>query len=387
MKLSRDAWFLILLMVGFGVAAFFFTPKTDLRQGTSSFSTGKEGTKAFYMLLDNLGFPVSRQMKGVDEIPSDATVMIGVDPKKQFGYDGMVELDNWVRRGNTLILAVSDLPDAGVFDVDVDSHGEIALEPVTVAPRRGEFSAGASRVQLDPVVYFKPQRGDRAIIEDDKCRLIAVEHPLGRGRVIVFGDPLMFSNSRVGQEDNIVLLTNIVYERANGGRVMFAEWDRMAMTRDEEPAKPILGRAGTYVMILLLFVVLATLISAGRRFGEVHPLPETQEQRRSLEFVQAVAGLYRRSEAREAAVGAVYHSFRREMFARLGVAPDVGPAEAADMAQIAGNVDSTRLAAFLERCDVITAGEVKVSDGDAIAIVRAIEEYRRELGIAGSTDN
>jgi hypothetical protein len=196
---------------------------------------------------------------------------------------------------------------------------------------------------------------------------------------------MLLANGGIGMEDNIVLATNLVY--GNIGRddhVIFSEHNPSLYKQQNDP--PILSTAGKLVVAQLAFVILLVLISAGRRFGTVHPLPEQSERRRGWELVKAMAGLYRKAEARHVALTAVYQAFRREMFSKFGVDFTAKPNDAADSILRAKQVDKARLMSLLARCDQIQNGE-KPSDNEAIMLTRSIEEFRRELGIARSTDN
>jgi hypothetical protein len=99
-----------------------------------------------------------------------------------------------------------------------------------------------------------------------------------------------------------------------------------------------------------------------------------------------MAGLYRRAGARELAMTAIYQSFWRELIMKFGVTPSASPEDAAQTIFRAVNTDKARLGALLSRCEQVAEGK-KISDGEALMLAESIEDFRRELGIARSTND
>jgi hypothetical protein len=143
----------------------------------------------------------------------------------------------------------------------------------------------------------------------------------------------------------------------------------------------VVGRGGRLALYGILFVVLMVVLSASRRFGAIHPLLEKEDRPRGWEFVRAMAGLYKRAEAREVAVQTVYKSFRRELSSIFGVSPDASPEDASEIILRTRQMDRARLTSLLHRCDDLYSDH-KLTDHEAIGLLKLIEECRRELGIA-----
>ena len=389
MKGSRDLWFLIVVLAIGGMIVYFTASRQNLKTDSpSSHSTGKNGLKAAYLGLESLGFTVSRQTGQLWMPPKDARVMISGEPQMAIPEWYIVPLARWVRRGNTLILADSRTLSqiAMEFGFAPDLSNRPPILPKSVAPVRGDYSSGVRSVQTYPTSFIGADSDAEPVVRLDQGIVISSRR-FGRGRVIFVSDPGMFANSGIGTEDNFVLFSNLVYENAGkGDRVLFLEWDKI-MADEIENESPLLARSGALALGELLVVVLVLLVSASRRFGTAHPLPETVERRKGAEFVVAMAGLYRRAQAREAALTSVYESFRRELVVKFGVSPEAGPVEAADTVLRARQIDREKLIALLERCDGAAHGREKLADGDVVALTRTIEEFRRELGIARSTDD
>lgn len=382
-RMSKDTKVLISLIVLLTVGAYFIAVRPQGKEDKpSSYGTGKRGTKAFYILLKDLGFRVGRHEGSIKTIPKSAKVLFLVDPLFINEPDAK-PLTEWVERGNTLIIAVSrsaQLPDDfGI--ISIDRFNEL---PAFVQPEDCKYKKGVKRLFVTARTAFNEGKDGFVIVKQDEDAVV-IEKPLGKGRIIAIGDPLLVANSQIRDVDNVVLITNLVYENAgeNDG-VFFWEYDPLAGFKNEPP--PLLDLGGWLALGELTLVTLLILISIGRRFGAIHPLPEWVEQPRGWELVRAMAGLYHRAEARGIAMKAIYASFRRELIVKFGVSPDASPDDAAETVFRARQVDKARLTALLSRCENIAKGQ-ETSDSEVISLTKSIEEFRRELGIARSTKN
>lgn len=378
MKLSRDAWVLIVVLAMLAVGSFYVAVGSYKRPDTpSSYSTGKRGTKALYMLLQDIGFRVGRQTGALDSVPPDASVIFLLDAGRIVQEDAAI-LAKWVKKGNTLIFAATDwrlVP----TEFSADMRESEQFGPVRVRPERGKYSHDVRMVSVDPRTYVDAH-GSLSPIVKDRHGTVGAEHSLGNGRIIVFGDPSIFANSRIREEDNVVLVTNLIYRNAaKDDLILFAEYNKIV--RHSERSKPIFGTAGKLALAQIGFAIVVLLFSVGRRFGAIHPLSESERRPRGWEFVRAIAALYSRAEAREVALGSIYRSFRMELMLKFGAPDDATPEQAADAVIRSREIDRARLVALLARCEQVTHAE-KITDGEAIALAGAIEECRRELGIA-----
>lgn len=380
MRLSRDAWTLILIIAILGLFSYWATLKNAGKiDSPSSYSTSRRGAKAFYLLLEDLNFKVGRQKSSFDRIPDDARVLLMMDPDYLSKHDGNA-LKQWVKKGNTLIVSLSKpLQRMNLLGVNVDRcYGS---QNTAVRPRRGRYSSGVRIVFVDDIATSIQPKNGMSVILKDGGSIIAAETPLGNGRVIFVGDPLIFANANIKRRDNVVLVTNLIYGNAGrNDRVLFSEY-----ISDPSSASlpPMLGIGGKLALFNLLLVALLVMISAGRRFGQIHPLADTKEKRRGWELIRAMAGLYQRAHARQHALATIYSSFRRELVIKFGVAQHATPNDVVETVLRFAPADKSKLESVIKRCERVIGG-YEVSDGEAISLTGSIEELRRELGIARS---
>lgn len=381
MRINRDAWILIFIIIAMGISTYWVSSKAAYNiDSPSSYSTSPRGTKALYLLLEGLNFKVGRHNKPFDQIPENAKVMFLIDPqvlpKKEKN-----DLKRWVSKGNTLIISISNKGVRnGVEDFRLSLYNYYSSAPTLVKPRPGRYSTGVKHINVYDYTYPRPVKGMDVILKD-KGHIIATEIPVGKGHIIFVGDPMIFSNERMKMADNVVLVTNFVYENVGrNDRVLFSEYTPRAI--DQPP--PMLGVGGKLAMVNLAFVVLLVLISSGRRFGQVHPLPESTERRRGWELIKAMAGLYQRAQAKEYALATIYNSFRRELVVKFGVLPYATPTAVVETVARFVKVDKSKLESVIKGCERV-AGGYSISEGEAMVLIGSIEELRRELGIVRST--
>ncbi|MEN6372765.1 MAG: DUF4350 domain-containing protein [Armatimonadota bacterium] len=382
MRLSRDARTLILIIILLGIFSCWAAMKRAGKMDSpSSYSTGPHGTKAFYLLLEDLKFKVSRHKRSFAEIPDDARVLLMMDPDMLSKRDANT-LRRWVEKGNTLIISLSKpLKQMDVLGIKANRY--FGSRPYyTMHPKPGRYTSNVKTVFTDYTPMYARRKSGMSVILENNGFIIAAEYPSGRGRIIFVGDPMIFANANIKKTDNIVLATNMIYENAGkNDRVLFSEYKSDPLSDEEMP--PMLGIGGKLVLFNLLLVVLLVMISAGRRFGEIHPLKEAKEQRRGWELVRAMAGLYYRANARQHAFAAIYSSFRRELVMKFGVKQHEPPNEVVEAVLRFASVDKSKLESVIKRCERVMGG-YEVSDSETILLIRSIEELRRELGIARS---
>jgi hypothetical protein len=169
---------------------------------------------------------------------------------------------------------------------------------------------------------------------------------VGKGRVFVAPDALLFTSYALGKPDNAVLVTNMVRAHVPSGAVFFDERQHIA----DDPDAP----AGTsaapptlldylwrpplrYAMFQIMFAGLLWWALSARRLGAPVPLPERESVTRASLFALAMGSLFRKVDRPRAASGIISEHFRREMVRRIGMSisdPDMAIANRA--AEISG---------------------------------------------------
>jgi len=280
----------------------------------TSYDASDTGFRAVYLLLEELKYPVERSRR-----PSGGEVRWVLFPTKSEAKDA-VELDAWVKRGGTLLLAVND----------PNLAGHLGLQVTVENPRmRGmtdhkgtQYSAEAPDVVslfADDTKVRGPS-GGKPWGKLDGQPLITI-YPQGRGEIWLVNRPDVFTNANLhGGADNEILacrLAETMLRAKPGSRLAFDEFTHGLRDRPDlvellfKP--PVLG-----VTLELLLLTLLAMWHYGSRFGEVRPVPPPA-RRSKEEFLDAMAELLSRKGDRVEAFLTVRDDFLRRLEANLGL--------------------------------------------------------------------
>lgn len=252
--------------------------------------------------------------------------------KTSAGGDESQALVSWISKGNTLVL--SHFPGD---DSDVELRRALGIRPLE--SMNGPHDIPLERMILEPASPDCLLRDVRTIVAmplplyPDWVKLpllesrpmarsfdgvdvtypYATRRPVGQGAVILLSQSELWSNKLIHQFDNWILLLNVAELRSGGGKVWFDEYHLA-----ENGGNALFSRSGKLaLMIIGVQAVLAAavfILSRRRRFGPVKML-SNHAGRSQLEFVSALADLYRRSSARQYALARMYEGLVRDVSA------------------------------------------------------------------------
>lgn len=314
----RDTLAIGTLLVAFLALAVLLRPHADEANlhdvRATTYRSTPAGTRALFLLLDELALPVERAVEPFSErAPVGALVLLSpaelVTPRQEQA------IMTWVRAGGTLIYAASGAED-GLRDVIGATLEELAV-PDSVRGLGQQRWAGATAYAephawtagIDSVRGFRRAFAEDArLLRADSATVllraatgapVVVVFRRGSGRVLAWSDVNALRNQLLRQSGAAQLFVRAAAAAvAGGGTVCFDEYHQgyrdvgvwAAMRRFF--SRTGFGRGVVQVVVACL----ALLLLAGRRFGS--PLRETSQRRRSpLEHVEAVAEAYRRAGA------------------------------------------------------------------------------------------
>jgi hypothetical protein len=298
----------VLLLLGIILRPVAPAAQDDLRR--SSFLSGPEGTRALYLLADELGQPVARAMTPWTAEAPERGVLVVLSPSESPSEEEEEALEAWVRGGGTLIYAPPP-GEAGLLERFGFAVG--AIEPATASGQEGDTVSG-----FEQVFTRVPELGadDRPLLTVADGRPTAVAIGVDEGRIAAWADAAPLANVRLRDGDQAHLFVRLVAGAlADGGVVRFDEYHH-GFRGDGGPARAVLrflregpmGRWG----LQILFAGLVLLLLEVHRFGS--PKQDGPVRRRSpLEHVEAVSGAYRRAGARRTARGLILNGLERRI--------------------------------------------------------------------------
>jgi len=368
----------------------------------STYRSGGQGTLALYKTLGRLGHEVRRLEVPLTEIPDDCALLWLLCPTDGLAYDELVSLRDWTARGGRLVCSWDGIVHIGLFQRwMVPGQGEqcpfpelMKLQPnmslsmgMPSVPALAPDAKGTAVVPTmrEGIFYgvgvlwsptgtgLASDEGWTTLARVNGAPLI-VGRRVGKGVVLFLGDADMLGNAAIGRADNAVLASNIAW--LAGGPSYFAEYqhgftDRPLTVVGLIRSSPLAVAAYTIVGGLVL-----GLIAVGVRLGR--PLaPYDPPRRSSLEFVGALATIYRRAQARDVALGALYAAALRRLAGKARAR------ESGDHAQLA------RVAAHRVGMD---ADSIRAVLDSAAAVLRRGCESDKEFatlaqGLAGLTQS
>lgn len=316
---------LVLLLIG-AFLSTLLAPQAQ-KPSLSVRSDERNGAMALRLWLERSGYQVSDRVS----IPADldqVDLLFVLQPAISYSPEMSNAVKAWVRRGNTLIaggspFAIGTLMDA--FDVQIGWVGAggtvfTPASPILDQPPVDSVSSSA------PIVLYS-QRDDVIpyLFNDTDPVLVSFRDGEGTVWVSALLDP--FTNAGIQDEQNARLILNMLATVKPGARIAFDEglyaFGEGAMTLDgwlfgTAPGLGVLG------IIALTFVY---LYLRGRRFGSPLPLARETLRREPVEYIHAIARLFRRAGGRDDLLRHYQRQFKRRLSIRYGVDPSLPDAE------------------------------------------------------------
>lgn len=393
MRRGREAWILGALVLVFVAAATYYGRlgfEEQRTQQPTTYSIDPDGLKVYYQLLERQGIQVRRFERPLNRLPDDAGVLVMAEPQqRKVAPDEDAALWSWVKKGGTLLLIVS----GGVRN---EEGRPLDLQGLTVQTKKAlpadlppnpeadyPLSRDVHRVHVEGAARLTdPNEEGTPLVQDSEGIYVATWSYDKGGTVVVATDGVMPSNRQIATADNAVLFVNIAQQRAKNRPVVLFDEYHQGFVAEEGGGRSLwaaVGAPARAALWYLLVVFLLVIYNANRRFGSpiaLHP----PEARPSTEYIEGMAGLFRRARAPELALEMIYHAFRHDLAARIDSAPDAPPETVAEAGarRFGWPADSVRT--LLARCDEIAEG-AKASEAEVLRLATEIQDYRRKAAL------
>jgi hypothetical protein len=368
------------------------------------------GGKGLRLLLARLGYNVRLQSGSLRAMPPDAGAWLLLDPGAYFSRREAQDLWSWVNRGGTLIWA--DTPDWQRRQIDPmagDSASNNFLrqkigiidggDANTPRPRAGQLLPDLVPIQSGvPNIYWSgvknastsgwplSTKGNDLEIASSAVGPQLVRINVGKGRVFLLPDPLLFTNYALSKGDNAILATNLLGVHLDPKNTIYFDERQI---RDGSSPKVLPPSLITYLWrpplrwaLLQLFVAgLLAWALYGRRLGSPVPIPDTDPVTRASQFALAMGQLFQKAQRPQAAAKTVGEEFRRTLARRVGLSPQDNDAAIVERAALATGLP----AALLDRL-LLRARTPREHEADILSDAQEMDMVLRHLDAPSRRD-
>lgn len=316
------------LMAVIGLNVLLYTDNRDeqeseVRGSRSTYSSRRYGTRAFFLLLRDLGYNVTQWEEPLDQLRDNPQItgLFIIGPPLPCAAEELTALEEWVKVGGYLVIADREIDGSMAGGtITLSTYPKQWRLPRVLQPT--PFTAGVNHVQLTE--FAQGVRAEHAPFTShlgDQHDSVLIDFRYGRGRIVLLGEPYVLANNGIGIADNLLLSLNIVRDMPSGV-IAFDEYHHgyganlvqrgglagvfLNLYEYFKPT-PVMG-----LLVQLGLVVGAWVYSRGRRFTRPIPLSEPK-RRRSLEYVDALASLARRQGLRALVMENIERAARRRL--------------------------------------------------------------------------
>jgi hypothetical protein len=300
----------------------------SLLRRPSTFFTDPSGARALLLVLREF-MPSAEQWHRPFQFlppPGDAGTLFIAGPQRPLAEREAEALERWLQAGGQLVLLTANgwpmRPDASAGEIDnhdaeANRKGEDRTkqtflgrwEPAltwTKAENEMRTGQGSGASIVAPGITLGWRAGFRTtgkarVIATASNTALAIELPVGRGRIVAVADPTMASNGALRRSDNAVWLVGLL-TGWSAGRVLFDEYHHgFGQKRGAlELAQGFFSTAWGWCVLQLAAAGLIYVFVCRRRFGRVRE-PLAAERSSPLELIGARAGIFQAAGAQRLA--------------------------------------------------------------------------------------
>lgn len=307
----------------------------------SSYSAAPQGCKALYLVLEELGLPVSRFRKPFQNLGSQQGGLIVVDARRiPFSGRELDKLKEWIKSGNQFVLFQGDtwrggqaesrkkLPEPGTekffsdrslparrFGLELKLFPESSRDTVPVSSKELE---DVSELNVSKHARWESTPQGWTALVSDKAGPVVVSMKMGKGQVIAISDPTMIQNRFIDQAQNVRLIPALMLGKGRPLHILFDEYHHGHAL--SESCWGYIGSSIFAWIILQSAVCLALFFYSGRagRVGRYLSL-DRPLGRSSLEHVDSMANVFASCKAGSVALEAVLQRFLSGISRKSGV--------------------------------------------------------------------
>jgi hypothetical protein len=364
-------------LFGILVLAIFFTLVMPRPTGVplSVRDDDANGGMVLALWLERSGYQV-RQVLAKPIQVDDVDVLFVLNPISPYTDQEVQAVRDWVRRGNTLIVAGAPNMVNKLLEPFRVSVATLVLMDDTISPAAPTLlSPPFDKVQANPIYGIRGTRPDVIPHMLSGNTPILASFQEEEGTVWISGALRPFSNRGLSETESNSsrFVLNLLAHISRDSVIGFDE----AHHGFDQPLSLmgwLLGTAPGWGMIIGLVVTMIYLTLRGRRFGRAVPIPEERLRREPVEYIQAMASLFRRSGQRGEILKHYRGQLRRRLSERYAVDPKMNDIELLKTVVYRDpNIDEATLRSLLQRLS-----RRQVNEQELVSAAKDVDMWLRD---------
>jgi hypothetical protein len=338
-------------------------------------SAEPDGAMALSLWLEGSGYEVRQVLSDpvrLDEID----VLFVLDPFLPYSEQDVNRIHDWVARGNRLIVAgdpynLRDLLEP--FGVGMTYLTDSEALVSSAAPTL--LSPPVDTARVEAIYGIESARDDLLIHLSSDGEPVLVSFTEGEGTVWVSGALRPFTNRGLHDPMSARIVVNLLRGAHYGAAVGFDEARHGFSETPRSLYEWLLSSPPGWGILSSLGLVVAFIALRGRRFGRTVPIPQARLRREPVEYIQAMANLFRRSGQRSEILKHYSGQLRRRLSERYALEPRLDNVELVRTLVFRDpTIDEAALRGLLDRLS-----KPQVSEQELITIVGDVDDWLRKI--------
>jgi len=326
--------------------------------------------------LEQSGFKVQQVLSNPMKF-GEVRALFVLNPLYPYTDEEAGRIREWVENGNTLIVAGSyPFIINGLLDVFDSSLRYLPNSTPLLSPSLPTLnSPPVQLINAEASYVIDTSRSDIVshIASGEDKLLISFQQ--GDGTVWVSGTIQPFTNQGLGDEGSARLILNFLAHLPEGSTIGFDEARHGFQEASASLSGWLVSSPAGWGILSALVLTMTFLALRGRRFGRPVPIPEERLRREPVEYIRAMANLFRRSGQRGEMLKHYGNQLRRRLSERYAVDPRLQDDELVKtIAYRDANMDPAALRGLLGRLS-----RNKISEQELLDTVMDVDDWLRKI--------
>ncbi|MEJ2716889.1 MAG: DUF4350 domain-containing protein [Deltaproteobacteria bacterium] len=310
----------------------------------STYSAHPSGSKALYLVLQELGLPVERWQKALYRLNAEHAVLVMIDPGRvPFSPREIRKLKEWIRKGNRLVLfegpgpkipeanrqkdrdhtrrsgsgRTRNITPARAFGLTLKRFPDNSRRALTVSIPGVE---GLGPISVSNKARWKKTPKEWTSLAGDRLGPVLLVRKLGKGTVAALSDPTVPSNGNVARAHNLRLVLALLLGKGRPAQILFDEYHH-GYIHAESLSSYVASSVFSWILLQALVGMVLFFYSSRARLSGRYQQLSAPRGRSPMEHVESMANIFESSKASSVALEAILAHSIGQLSRRTGLDP------------------------------------------------------------------